>query len=160
MATPAELEDAYRQCHYCVETMTGIVVLRVGQTNAAIDSLAGSPGRASAAVITAANPFSIPLSAMENSGRHERLLARLSGAGHRWLPTRSQDPRGEWPDEPGVLVLGVSRAQALELARAFGQYAIVWLESGEPAQLLWASEFPSPAAANLDQHCADNRGET
>jgi hypothetical protein len=159
MATPGELEAAYRQCRYIVEAPRGNVLLEVGQASPELDLLLESFEATVAAVITAANPGSRRLPAAENASRHEQLLARLP-AGRRVVPTVAQDPRGQWPDEHGILVFGLALGEAINLARAFGQYAILWCRAGEPVQLLWACAPPSPAAAHLDQHGAEDGGET
>lgn len=159
MATQGELEAAYRQSRYVVEVPRGSVLLRVGQASPELDLLLESYGATVAALITAANPRSRRLPAAENASRHEQLLARLP-AGHRVVPTVAQDPRGRWPDEHGILVFGLAPGEAIDLARAFGQYAILWCRAGEPVQLLWTRAPPSPAAAHLDQHGAEDGGET
>lgn len=158
MATQGELEAAYRQSRYVVEAPGGIVLLGVGQANPELDLLLESFGATVAALITAANPRSSRLTAAENASRHEQLLARLP-AGIRVLPTVAQDPRGQWPDEHGILVFGLAPGEAIDLARAFGQYAILWCSAGEPVQLLWACAPPSPVAAHLDQHGAEDGGK-
>jgi hypothetical protein len=159
MATPGELEAAYRQSIYVVEAPRGNVLLEVGKASPELDLLMDCFEATVAAVITAANPRSRRLPAAENASRHEQLLARHP-AGHRAVPTVAQDPRGVWPDEHGILVFGLALGEAIGLARAFGQYAILWCRAGEPVQLLWALAPPSPAAAHLDQHGAEDGGET
>lgn len=158
MPTRTDIETAFLECHYCIETPAGTLVLRTGRSSAELDSLLRSLDQAAAALITAANPRSRLLPAAENASRHELLLARLP-AGHRVLPTVARDPRGEWPDEHGVLACGLAREEALGLASAFGQLALLWCEAGEPVQLLWTGEHPSPAAAHFDEHRADDCGE-
>ena len=45
---------------------------------------------------------------------------------------------GAWPPEPSYLIVGVGEAEAVEVARHFGQNAIVVGHLGEPARLVWA----------------------
>ncbi|MEY2854225.1 MAG: hypothetical protein RL030_1357 [Pseudomonadota bacterium] len=141
MPTRADIRIAYRLCHYCVETPTGVLLLRVGQASAGLDSLLHDDGARAAAVITASNPRSRRLPTQENARRHELLLARLP-AGSRVLPTVAQDPHGKWPDEHGLLAWGLSRDEAIGIASAFDQHALLWCEAGEPVQLLWTGERP------------------
>ncbi|HXC38190.1 MAG TPA: DUF3293 domain-containing protein [Burkholderiales bacterium] len=82
-------------------------------------------GVSSAGCITACNPFSRKLREAQNRRRMralEQSVARL-----RWpaLPTRGQDPRCHWPDEPGLLVLGASADDVCRLGRHFGQNAVL-----------------------------------
>jgi hypothetical protein len=44
---------------------------------------------------------------------------------------------GRWAPEPSLLVLGLPRAEAVELARRFGQEAIVAGRRGAPAELVY-----------------------
>jgi hypothetical protein len=158
MPTRTDIATAFLECHYCIETPAGPLVLHAGQPSAALDSLLRTLDQAAAALITAANPRSRLLPAAENASRHEQLLARLP-AGHHALPSVARDPRGEWPDEHGVLACGLAREEALGLASAFDQHALLWCEAGEPVQLLWTGKHLSSAAAHFDEHRADDGGK-
>lgn len=60
--------------------------------------------------------------------REQRLFA---------LPTLARDATGQWPDEQGLLVVGIPRDLAVELARRFQQNAILVGRAGESVELLW-----------------------
>ena len=46
-----------------------------------------------------------------------QLRSRLKQDAIRWLPAVNRDPKGQWPDEPGALLIDCG----LEYARALGQ---------------------------------------
>ncbi|HLU93088.1 MAG TPA: hypothetical protein VKZ54_03150 [Membranihabitans sp.] len=48
----------------------------------------------------------------------------------------NQDPVSEFPDVPGLWVLGLSRAAGCDLAGKWGQNAIVYYRMGGRAQLI------------------------
>jgi hypothetical protein len=47
----------------------------------------------------------------------------------------ADDP--DWGAEVSLLILGITPARALRLARQFGQYAVVVGRRGDPARLEW-----------------------
>jgi hypothetical protein len=44
---------------------------------------------------------------------------------------------GSWPAEQSLLVLGIDKAEAVALGRAFEQFAVVVGRRGGPARLAW-----------------------
>jgi len=52
------------------------------------------------------------------------------------IPGVGRDPRGEWPAEPSVLVLGISRREAEILGRSYEQNAVVFVERGGAPELV------------------------
>jgi hypothetical protein len=77
--------------------------------------------------LTARNPMSERLDELTNRRRDEALEGAVKATSLRWLPASGRAPEGGW-HEPGRILLGCSRDQALGLARSFGQRAIVWCE--------------------------------
>jgi len=57
-------------------------------------------------------------------------------AGYACVPGMGRDPGGEWPSEPSVLVLGISRREAEVLGRSYDQNAIVFYEKDTAAELV------------------------
>lgn len=122
-----ELERLYTAAIYRVEFPAGAVAFRIGEW------LQRAPGPF--AVITAWNPGSRMLPAHENERRNEELAAMLRRMGARLLPAEGVSPDGSYR-EASFAAFGITAAQALEAARAFGQAAIAWHdESG--TRLLW-----------------------
>ncbi len=74
-------------------------------------------------IVTPWNPFSVELSEDENHARMSRLVAYLDRTSTKWLHAKGTSPDGSW-SEDSVLLVGMSRDQALELGRAYDQHAI------------------------------------
>jgi hypothetical protein len=76
------------------------------------------------AFITAWNPESEGTPREENEARNARLLRDIEALGLRALPAEGIGPTG-WREE-SFLVPGISRDDAVALARKYRQNAIVW----------------------------------
>jgi len=86
--------------------------------------------------VTAANPGGAPADPQDNLLSSEALLHAQREAGYACIPGMGRDPGGEWPAEPSVLVLGISRREAEILGRSYEQNAIVFYEKGAAAELV------------------------
>lgn len=170
MTVSAALLAAYRAADYAV--LDARLVIRIGERNAALDRLIGEAG--CAAFITAANPGSEPRGASENARATAALEQAIATAGWRWLAGEGRDPAAKWPPEASAFVLGISRTQAADLARTFGQNAFVWCEAGKAAELVIADPwrlvldtntwldwlaFQDPSVAPLKAALAEGRAE-
>lgn len=129
---PAALDKAYRATH---DRVGGAFTLRVGERSGELDGLLADHGLTEWAYLTAHNPGSVTLPAAENRARQAALLARL--AGRPIILGEAIAPSSDWEPEPSVLVLGITRDEAIEIARAFGQNAILAGERGGPVRLVW-----------------------
>lgn len=130
-----ELLAAYRNAEYVV-VATPETVLRVGHKSAELDALLDAEGAAGAAFITAANPGSVVHTSRQNLMATAALVESQNALGYACYEGVGRDPTGAWPAEPSVLVVGISRAEAEALGRAFGQNAIVWFAKGAPGELV------------------------
>lgn len=81
------------------------------------------PFTAGCHIITANNPLGVPISEHENAVAHRALLEWASAGDFETHPTVGSAPDGSIP-EPGLLVLGLSRLEAVEVGIRFGQSAI------------------------------------
>lgn len=129
-----DLLAAFLQTDYCLDD--GSLVLRVGSANADLRVLYRREGVASAAFITACNPFSESLSAAENRVRQQHLADSLVQAGYHFLSGTGTHPSGTWPGEASFLVLGVARAAAIELGQRYQQNAIIWCAADAVPELV------------------------
>jgi hypothetical protein len=137
MPDPA-IEAAYRATDYRVDDNPfGPFVIRVGEPSAGADRLLAVHGQTTWAFITACNPGSERLPDEQNVRQMANLEAELREGSWPHYAGTGVGRDGTWPPEPSFLVLAISEAEALNLARQFGQNAIVAGRTGEPARLVW-----------------------
>lgn len=134
--TRRELEAAYRQTTYRVEDGAAQCALRIGATHPALEDLLTRLDVTTWAFLTAVNPGSAPLPPEENAQRQTALTEVVQARGWTHFVGRSVGDAGDW-EEPGLLVAGIPRAEAIVLGRKFGQNAIVVGERARAAELLW-----------------------
>ena len=136
----AGLREAYRAAHYSVELEEHDPnldhPLRVGQLSDAVGALLRSLGSKGAAFITAHNPASLQLGPVHNTMADRALREDLKHAGAHVIKGIGGDPGGKWPVETSYLVTGLSRVDAEELARRYGQYAMLWIEADGAVSLV------------------------
>ena len=130
------LAAAYCATTYRIAAPGGPLDLRVGAAEPALDALLESLGVSSWAFVSAANPRSRPAAPADNERAHAALLMRVRAAGWHVLEGVGLPDAG-WAPERSLFVAGIPRAQALRLAREFGQNAIVCGAIGSPAELAW-----------------------
>jgi hypothetical protein len=133
-ATP-ELIAAYEKAQYVVLGDPELVI-RVGEPNPDLDELLAAEGAATAAFITAANPGGKAKSAWQNEIANAALVETQTQAGYRCFEGEGRDPFGRWKPERSALVVGIPRADAEGVGRAFGQNAIVFVERGRAPELV------------------------
>jgi len=135
---PRELWDAYRRTEYWIEMPSPPaepvkprklrLCLRVDEDAAGLTcGLPGLPDllKIPWAYLTAWNPRSAPETESVNRARQSELEKRLNRDGILCLPGVARDPLGRWPDEEGLLAMGLERGRALQLGKEFGQNAIL-----------------------------------
>lgn len=128
-----ELMRAYRRTTFFADIPWGRLRLRIGEPNHAVDALLSAEGARSWACVTAYNPGSMALAEHENSKRQEMLEQAVREADFLFFPCSGVGDDGQWPPEPSLLIPGITRDQAVDLGRRFGQRAIVLGEvSGNP----------------------------
>jgi len=133
-ATP-ELIAAYEKALYVVVGKPELVI-RIGEPNPDLDELLEAEGAASGAFITAANPAGVATSAWKNEIANAALVETQTKAGYRCFEGEGRDPQGRWKPERSALVVGIPRADAERVGRAFGQNAIVFVERGRAPELV------------------------
>lgn len=138
------LVAAFRAAEYIVDAPDDAIVIRVGETTAALDrALDKRPW----AVITAHNPDGQPCTAQANAAAQRSLAVSL----HALRPATllnvcNRDPAGLWPDEPAFLFTPRDISEADSLARRFGQRAVLTGNAGGPAQLrIYGESDDTPA---------------
>lgn len=136
---PRSLRQAYEAAEYCLWVAGAELILRVGEHDIpAMERLQRHAGmRRRGFIITPCNPGSQRLAHADNRQRLQAFRGRLDGDGMRWLPAVTRDPAGDWPDEPGALLMDCGETYAKNLATAFGQNALLAFTPAGTPQLLW-----------------------
>jgi uncharacterized protein DUF3293 len=133
-ATPEQIA-AYEKAQYVVFGAPELVI-RIGEPSPDLDELLEAEGAATAAYITAANPRGEPASAWLNEIANAALVQSQTQAGYACFEGEGRDPQRRWTPERSVLVVGIPRADAEAVGRAFGQNAIVFVQKGRPPELV------------------------
>jgi hypothetical protein len=126
---------AYRQTHYRVFGSIP-AVLRVGVYCAPLLRLFQLHHTDCAAFVTACNPLGARLDAACNAQRQATLAQEIARQGRVACDGIGEDPSGEWPGEPSLLVLGLARSAAQALGRQFQQNAILWAAADAIPELI------------------------
>ncbi|WP_017940593.1 MULTISPECIES: DUF3293 domain-containing protein [unclassified Thioalkalivibrio] len=141
---PAELEPAYRAADYCLETGDGFHVLHIDRPAEQTVAWMTARGAQRLVLFTACNPGSRPLTEEGNRRRQQRLERAVTEQGLRAWPARNRDPKGQWPDEPGLAIADLPDDLLARWLEAFGQNAAVLLEPPAPPRLVWRAGLAGP----------------
>lgn len=128
--------DAYLRTTYIVQTGRGPIEIRVGGLNSDLDQFLAEQGMVQWAFITASNPMSSVLSDEDNQRRHGEIIGRVVELGYRALEGSGQGYGTAWPPERSLMILGIDRDNAIDLAAKFGQRAILVGRVNELPELL------------------------
>jgi len=139
MPVGPDLVVAYLGAEYIVYGEPELV-LRIGEPNEALDALLEAEGAETAAYVTAANPHGLLAGKAENALATTALLKAQKEAGYACYAGEGRDPQDEWPAEPSVLVVGMSRAEAAVLGRSYDQNAIVFVQMGKAPELVMLAD--------------------
>jgi hypothetical protein len=135
MASPREA--VYRATTYGVDDGGHRLAIRIGERCPALDALLAAHGLDAWAYVTAHNPGGRLADPAANAAAQARLERELAASSLPVLRGASLGDGGGWPAEPSLLVLGLPRAEALALARRYGQEALVTGRCGTPAELVF-----------------------
>ena len=131
------LEAAYRQTIYRVCSASGPVDIRIGIRNGSLDRLLEAHQVREWAFVTASNPGSRASPQHENARRNAELEQVLREAGLQYLQGSGVPDESGWQPECSYLVLGIKKADAIAIAKRWGQCAIVWGTLWSAPELVW-----------------------
>ncbi len=137
MTADKALRQAYLDTIYRVRREPQPIDICVGEANPALDELLELHGARQWAFVTASNPHSRALSDGDNAARNAELKSSLEEAGWRTMDGVGLPSRPGWQTEDSVLILGIEREAAIELARHWEQNAIVCGMLGQVPELIW-----------------------
>jgi hypothetical protein len=129
---------AYRATDYVLFVGDGDdVTLNIGRHNPQFDRELDRRNATTAVVVTAFNPRSVVLTESDNRTRHAQLTAWLEARGYQYALGEGRDPTGEWKAELECVVFDLPLEAGLEIARRFGQNAIVFVTRGAAPELAY-----------------------
>ncbi|HKO87851.1 MAG TPA: DUF3293 domain-containing protein [Burkholderiales bacterium] len=111
--------------------------LHIGQQDAAFAQWLRAHGHRSAVLLTAWNPYSVPIDAAENGVRQAQIEAEAQSLGLAFVPARGADPDGEWPAEESLCLFDVSLEHIDAWMRRYEQNAVVRVDDAGQVSLYW-----------------------
>jgi hypothetical protein len=130
-------EAAYRDTVYRVHAGNTTIDLRVDVRSHELATLMRRHGVATAAFLTAFNPFSVRVPDAVNRAANEKLRVALVRADAFTFDAEGIDPTGRWMAEPSFLALGIVFEKARELGVLFRQNAILFAADDAVPRLVW-----------------------
>ncbi len=131
--SPTHAARAFKQAIYQVHSPEGLLDLHIGKVSLPLREHMAHHGVRHAALLTAYNPQAQLTATAMNRQAQISLLKTVEDLHLPWWPGVNLDPQQKWPDEPSLLILGMSVEQARWLARRFRQLAFVGIPaSGVP----------------------------
>ena len=129
-----QLIEAYKATTYEVKRLG--LALRIGVKNRPLEEFLIDNNEFSFAFVSAYNPFSQPLSEMENKARHQQLIIWLKSKGWRYASGYGIPDETNWLPEKSVLILGISRKKAIALGNELEQNAVIFGILGNAPELV------------------------
>lgn len=134
----ADLEQYYLNTTYSVFINDITYDCKIGEkAPTAINKLVEK--EQSAAILTAWNPRSEPLTIKENTQRNSELYSYLLQKNFIVLKAMGQGRDKNWPAEESFFISGLNKKEAKQIAIQFEQNAYVWIEREKPIALIFSS---------------------
>jgi hypothetical protein len=132
-------EAVYRKAEYKILLDNGTISLRIGQHDAEAERQLQQHTELKHEwyIITPCNPRSEQARAELNLYYFNELRYAVEARSGHWFQALNCDPSGEWPDEPGFLLVDADRVWVMDLGERFYQNALVTAKIGEAPRLLW-----------------------
>lgn len=135
------LRDHYLRTTYRVTEVDPAIDIRIGQPSPQLDALLDKHAARCWAFITAWNPGSKKLDAIENQRRQAALEAEVKQGGYVFYRGAGVPDEKGWEQEESLLIVGVEREIAVKLGKKYGQAAIVIGKVGALAELIFINSF-------------------
>ncbi|MEO5896374.1 MAG: DUF3293 domain-containing protein [Vicinamibacterales bacterium] len=126
---------SFQRTTFCVEDDGRTICFMAGSRSRRLDAVLERHAARPWAFMTSWNPAPRTLTKAENDSRQHRLRRDLDARRLRYLEGLGVAQDRSWEEE-SLLILGISRAFAIALARKYGQLAIVVGERGGRSELL------------------------
>ena len=135
-----DLLAAYTATSYHADIPSGRITLRIGEPAIGLNDILIEHEVGSWAFVTACNPKSEKTPTAENRKHLEELEELLKDRELIYFPGEGVGDSRAWPCESSFLILGINLDEGIEIARTFGQHAILFGRFNKPAQLVWVNE--------------------
>lgn len=133
----ADLQEAYEKAIYEVYYQGETIQLSIGKHNPNLDRILKEHSCTTWALITAFNPYSQCLSAVENQQRHQNLIELARSQNMTYFDAVGKDKDGLWTPEQSIFIVGIELESAIALGNRFEQNAIVCGKLNKTVKLLW-----------------------
>ena len=110
--------------------------MNVGESSTELTEWFQANNENQAAYITAWNPLGKKISDDENHIAEQKLIIEIESRDLTYLKGESSDPSGLWPNEPSLLVLGISLESAKALMKRFYQDGFIYIGDDATPQLI------------------------
>jgi hypothetical protein len=127
-----ELIQAYNKTTYKVFNTE--ISIKVGECTPELDSLCKKHNQISWAFITAYNPYSKKFSEEENIQSHWKLCQATKN--YLCFEGEGVGEDSSWTPELSLLIIGISKENAIRIGKDFKQNAIIFGVIGLPAELI------------------------
>jgi hypothetical protein len=134
---PPSLVEAFRETRYTVHAPSGNFTMCVGQHSAPLQQLMTSQQSRCCALLTAYNPGAQPVDAELNMTNQRRLKQAVSDLGLPCCEGENVPAGRDGPVEPSLLIPGLDRRGAYDLALSFRQLAFVYADERAVPELVW-----------------------
>ncbi len=133
------LRAAYQRAIYAIFASPG-AEFRIGEPSDILDAMMAMNHVRCAAFISSASVRGVATPENERRLADFLLGSQLddlsTSAKYRVYRGEGCDPDGKWTAEPSVLIMGIPRAECEALGRRLEQNAIVFIEKGQPPELV------------------------
>ncbi len=128
------LLDAYLATIYEVKHLG--LQIKIGEENGHLEEFLVDNNMFSWAFISAWNPYSKEVSAEENEIRHSKLVKMVEAKKFPFSEGYGVPSNEKWEAEKSLMILGISRREAIFFGKRMEQNAIVWGRLGGVAELV------------------------
>ena len=140
----SKYQEIYQEAHYLVllpgdSGTDNEVSFSIYQQNQEIDKLMDLHGKQTACFITACNPKGDRIDYKENLRLMQELESIVQEKQLPYFFGQGGDSKGTWI-EKSLLIVGIDRDEADQLAHQYEQNAVVWFELGSAPTLRWYIE--------------------
>lgn len=135
-----ELRQAYLKTHYVIDSDPP-ARLRIGENALGFVQWLRDKGYRTAALLTAWNPYSVPLAPESNAERQAQLEAEARRLGLACVRGRGVDQEQEWSAEESLCLFDLSLEQLDAWLRRYEQNAAVRVDEQGAVELYWHPEL-------------------